>query len=71
VLQRVMKQHLVSYAYSFWSSARTFAWSEPGRTVPIRAEPIRSDPVRAQLYSASQGNSRKKGSLVLALTTDI
>jgi hypothetical protein len=31
---------------SEWSSARTFAWSEPGCTVPGRA-----DPVRAQLCS--------------------
>jgi hypothetical protein len=42
VLNRVMKQHCVSGTNRFWSRARTFAWSEPGCTVPSRSDPVSS-----------------------------
>jgi hypothetical protein len=47
VLHRVMKRHWISGTDRFWSSARTFAWSEPGCTVPSRG----ADSVRVQLKS--------------------
>jgi hypothetical protein len=44
VLQRVMKQHWISCTDRFWSSARTFVWSEPGCTVVIRSDPTQWAP---------------------------